>query len=1017
MKPKATLRHCLLLAAGSSLLAASHSQAASGTWNVNANGLWSTAGNWTPGIADGSGFTANFTNDITADRTVSLDSDRPLTSLVFGDSATGTAGSWILNNNGDSNNNLILAGTTPGITVNALGTNKTATISAIIEGTAGLVKSGTGTLILSGPNTYTGGTTISAGTIQATNSAALSTGTITLNGGGVLFSDVTLSNAIILNGGTLAAKGNTSVTYSGPITVNASTTSSVGNNGTGGDVGLSGNISGSGTVTTIGNWSVQLSGDNSGFTGTWQSTSAQSWFNTATAGSAVAKWVANGANFIGNIAGGGTVSLGELSGTTGRLKNDRANTTFTFSVGALNTNSSFSGLITDKDGDATSKTAITKVGSGTQTLGGTNTYTGNTTISNGALSITTTGALPGFSTSGRYSVANGATLAVYNAVTDANITSMLGTTNFAAGSSLGFDTTTAARTYNVTLSNTAQGALGLTKLGTNTLTLSGSTSNSYTGTTTLGGNGRILLAKTGGAIAIPGNINISSTTWNGNASGIVLAGDEQIADTSVLTWTTTAFGGGTQGISFFRLNGRTETIGGLVSTGTAGYAVIENRGFTDATVWGTGNLIINTTGSNSYSYNGEIRDFDGGTANTRIALTKTGSGTQTLSGGTTYTGGTRIDAGTLTLGHATDTLANTGAINVNGGTLDLGTNTDTVGAVTLTSGSITGSGTGTLTGSSYGVQSGSVSARLGGSGVALTKTTAGTVTLTGTNTYTGATTISGGTLALGASNVLPDVSDVTIGSGTLDVDTFDDTVDTLDVTGTAVINLGAGAHIVFAGGGTATWVGTLNITGTFVSGSSLNFGSSSGLSPAQLAAITVNGGGGPFTLDASGYLVAGGASPYDTWASGKGLTGLPGSSTDPAKDADPDGDGKNNLSEFAFDGNPLSGANDGKIVGKVATVGADQVLTLTLPVRTGATFLPDSGDQLSALIDGIYYRIEGDEALSTFADTITEVTGGDEVAIQAGLPGLSTGWTYRTFRAPGTIPTVPKAFLRAQISE
>ena len=528
---------------------------------------------------------------------------------------------------------------------------------------------------------------------------------------------------------------------------------------------LSGNISGSGTVTTIGNWSVLLSGDNSGFTGTWQSTSAQTWFNTATAGSAAAKWVANGANFVGDIAGGGTVSLGELSGTTGTLKNDRTGTTFTFSVGALNTNSSFSGLITDKTGDATSKTALTKVGSGTQTLGGTNTYTGNTTISNGALSITTTGALPGFSTSGRYSVANGATLAVYNAVTDANITSMLGTTNFAAGSSLGFDTTTAARTYNVILANTAQGALGLTKLGTNTLTLGGSTSNSYTGTTTLGGTGRILLAKTGGAIAIPGNISLSSTAWNGNSSGIVLAGDEQIADTSVLTWTTTAFGGGTQNISFFRLNGRTETIGGLVSTGTAGYAVIENRGFNDTANYGTGTLIINTTGSNSYSHNGEIRDFDGGTANTRIALTKTGTGTQTLSGGTTYTGGTRIDAGTLTLGHATDTLANTGAINVNGGTLDLGTNTDTVGAVTLTSGSITGSGAGTLTGtgSAYDVRSGSVSAKFGGT-VGLTKTTAGTVTLTGTNTYTGATNVNDGTLVINGNISTSSLTTVAVGA-------------------------------------------------------------------------------------------------------------------------------------------------------------------------------------------------------------------------------------------------------------
>jgi hypothetical protein len=136
------------------------------------------------------------------------------------------------------------------------------------------------------------------------------------------------------------------------------------------------------------------------------------------------------------------------------------------------------------------------------------------------------------------------------------------------------------------------------------------------------------------------------------------------------------------------------------------------------------------------------------------------------------------------------------------------------------------------------------------------------------------------------------------------------------------------------------------------------------------------------------------------------------------KGADPDGDGKNNLYEFAFDGDPLSGANDGKIVGKVATVGGAQVLTLTLPIRVGATFSPDSGDQLSALIDALYYRIEGDESLTPFADAISEVPAGVERdAIQAGLPGISTGWTYRTFRAPGTVPTVPKAFLRAKVSD
>jgi hypothetical protein len=154
-----------------------------------------------------------------------------------------------------------------------------------------------------------------------------------------------------------------------------------------------------------------------------------------------------------------------------------------------------------------------------------------------------------------------------------------------------------------------------------------------------------------------------------------------------------------------------------------------------------------------------------------------------------------------------------------------------------------------------------------------------------------------------------------------------------------------------------------------------------------------------------------GGSAYDTWASDKGLDG-----SNNGKGDDPDKDGKNNLYEFAFDGNPLSGANDGKIVGKVATVGGDQLMTLTLPVRTGATFSPDSGDLLSALIDGIHYRIEGTVDLGTFNKDIAEVSP----AITAGLPSpLSTGWEYRTFTfaTPDTVPTVPKAFLRAKISE
>ncbi|MCU0797202.1 MAG: autotransporter-associated beta strand repeat-containing protein [Akkermansiaceae bacterium] len=157
------------------------------------------------------------------------------------------------------------------------------------------------------------------------------------------------------------------------------------------------------------------------------------------------------------------------------------------------------------------------------------------------------------------------------------------------------------------------------------------------------------------------------------------------------------------------------------------------------------------------------------------------------------------------------------------------------------------------------------------------------------------------------------------------------------------------------------------------------------------------------------YELPGG--PYQTWASSRGLTG-----SNDGQGLDPDQDARDNLTEFAFDGNPLSGVNDGKIIGKLANIGSAQVLTLTLPVRSGAVFSADAGDRLSAAIDGVIYRIESDQNLGTFADSVTEVTGADATALQAGLPALSSGWVYRSFRAPGTAPATPRAFLRAKVT-
>jgi hypothetical protein len=94
-------------------------------------------------------------------------------------------------------------------------------------------------------------------------------------------------------------------------------------------------------------------------------------------------------------------------------------------------------------------------------------------------------------------------------------------------------------------------------------------------------------------------------------------------------------------------------------------------------------------------------------------------------------------------------------------------------------------------------------------------------------------------------------------------------------------------------------------------------------------------------------------------------------------------------------------------------------MTLTLPVRNGAVFSDVSGPDVSAVVNGITYRIEGSDTLAAASWTlnVAEVTDlGEKTAIQSGLPALSTGWTYRTFRAPASISGAnPADFLRAGV--
>src|ERR1035437_10218304 len=100
-----------------------NAQAASGTWNVNAAGNWSTAGNWTPAAVPGTaaGDTVGLTFNITAARTVTINTtSRTVGTLNIGDSGSGyfaytlaaSGGASLTFNNSGSTANLVQATTT-----------------------------------------------------------------------------------------------------------------------------------------------------------------------------------------------------------------------------------------------------------------------------------------------------------------------------------------------------------------------------------------------------------------------------------------------------------------------------------------------------------------------------------------------------------------------------------------------------------------------------------------------------------------------------------------------------------------------------------------------------------------------------------------------------------------------------------------------------------------------------------------------------------------------------------------
>jgi autotransporter-associated beta strand protein len=450
-----------------------------------------------------------------------------------------------------------------------------------------------------------------------------------------------------------------------------------------------------------------------------------------------------------------------------------------------------------------------------------------------------------------------------------------------------------------TLNCPVAGTTGLTKTGTGILTLG--VANTYTGGTTITA-GTLTISNSSALGGGTLNLGSASNPYLNNTTGSTLNVSNNMVWAGNYRWGGNwNFGSATVSIT---ANATQEiygtiTIGGVVS-GTAG---ISKQGtgnlvfnglniFTGQTNLRQGTLTINTL------KNYGVASSLGAPTTTNIILASTNSSTLSYTG-TGDTTNRPIQVGGVATGAVIASIANNGTgplvftaaafnapVAMTGGaarTLTLSGTFGTSATPNEVQGVIADN---TLNGATTGTQV-----------ISLSKGGTSTWKLSGANTYTGTTAISGGTLILGANNVLPDTTNISIAAATLDTDTRADTAGTLNVTAAATLRLGTGAALVFGDSSAISWAGTLTLTGTFISGSSLRFGTSAtALTATQLGKISATGFTG-FALNSSGFLTASPVGSGVTFASWQSAN-QPGG----AFNGDHDGDGVPNAVEYFLGG-------------------------------------------------------------------------------------------------------------------
>ena len=657
------------------------------------------------------------------------------------------------------------------------------TLSGTISGAGSMIKSGDGLLTLTSTNnSFTGGSTLSAGRTRIGSNLALGTGTVTFTGGSLsansatartLAAPVAFNTASVTLGDTVDTGA---LTLSGTMDLGGSSRELNVLSG----VTISGTVAGAGGLTKTGNGRLQLSATNtfggpvsinSGtlavlFPASLGNSDANDPANLKIAGGVLE--IRSGTTFAlaraitFGTAGGGLYSNPSVSSVSSPITlsgsvayEGTGNRTITLlTPNNANGSATWSANIGDPSGGATKVVVLNETGNGTirssWILSGSNTFTGGLDVGNGVgatwVSLLNPGSQAGI---GTITVNTNAAFSIGSGTLSNNIVN----NGFIQSGNAGVPQTfsgdisgSGSFTYNGLGNSSQERTVGLVGLN-----------NSYTGPTVMNQAGGSQLLNLEVMKLANGGENSSIGASSNNAANLefgALTSNFRYLGTGDSTDRLFSITTNQNSNILFTLDNRGSGALNFTNPGQIVLPVTSNT-FTSITLTGS------FTGINSFAP--AIPDSQGAQQGTRLTIAGNGgwivSGTNSHSGGTTLSGtGTLILGNRLALGSGTLTITN-GASTTGG----LASSLDLSGANAVTNAVVLSSNT-RITGSNNleleGVVSSAASRQF-----AITNTA--TTTFSAANTYTGTTSVEAGVLVLNNANALPAASNLRIGAGVI----------------------------------------------------------------------------------------------------------------------------------------------------------------------------------------------------------------------------------------------------------